>query len=132
MYDKMFKATGGARMGMRARASQNGKLARTEGGHGGAGDVGTPGDNVTKDAVKDEPMDETRSPMGATDEEVEGPASRKRRRAARADAGKDAKEQSSVAEGVEVKSEKSRVVVKKERKSGDKNCLLYTSPSPRD
>ncbi|CAM9909790.1 unnamed protein product, partial [Ascophyllum nodosum] len=32
MYDKMFKATGGARMGMRARAAQNGKLARTEGG----------------------------------------------------------------------------------------------------
>lgn len=36
MYDKMFKATGGARMGMRARASQNGKLARTEGGVDGA------------------------------------------------------------------------------------------------
>lgn len=36
MYDKMFKATGGARMGMRARASQNGKLARTEGGKDGA------------------------------------------------------------------------------------------------
>lgn len=37
MYEKMFKATGGARMGMRARASQNGKLARTEGGKDGAG-----------------------------------------------------------------------------------------------
>lgn len=37
MYGKMFKATGGARMGMRARASQNGKLARTEGGHDGVG-----------------------------------------------------------------------------------------------
>lgn len=37
MYDKMFKATGGARMGMRARASQNGKLARTEGDHNAAG-----------------------------------------------------------------------------------------------
>lgn len=43
MYDKMFKATGGARMGMRARASQNGKLARTEGGEDGAG--GAPNDS---------------------------------------------------------------------------------------
>ncbi|CAN0479264.1 unnamed protein product [Ectocarpus sp. 12 AP-2014] len=41
MYDKMFKATGGARMGMRARASQNGKLSRTEGGQDGTGG-GTP------------------------------------------------------------------------------------------
>lgn len=35
MYAKMFEATGGARMGMRARAPQNGKLARTEGGDDG-------------------------------------------------------------------------------------------------
>ncbi|CAM9614656.1 unnamed protein product [Discosporangium mesarthrocarpum] len=36
MYDQMFRATGGARMGMRARASQKGKWLRTEGGDGGA------------------------------------------------------------------------------------------------
>lgn len=41
MYDKMFKATGGARMGMRARASQNGKLARTEGDDNGSNAVPT-------------------------------------------------------------------------------------------
>ena len=29
-YDDLFKATGGARLGMRARASQNGKFLRTE------------------------------------------------------------------------------------------------------
>eukprot|EP00903_Cladosiphon_okamuranus_P008250 g7941.t1 len=46
MYDKMFKATGGARMGMRARASQNGKLARTEGCADGCADA-TPPTTVT-------------------------------------------------------------------------------------
>lgn len=30
-YDELFKATGGARLGMRARADQKGKLKRTEG-----------------------------------------------------------------------------------------------------
>ena len=133
MYDKMFKATGGARMGMRARASQNGKLARTEGGQDGAGGVCNADDNATEDAVKDEPRAARRSPFGATDEALEGPTSRKRRRAVGADAGREGKEQSSVAaaEGVTVKKEKSLraevkkektsgVEVKKEKKSGDK------------
>lgn len=31
-YEDMFKATGGIRLGMRARASQKGKWARTESG----------------------------------------------------------------------------------------------------
>ena len=31
-YDELFAATGGARLGMRARASQKGKIMRTEGG----------------------------------------------------------------------------------------------------
>lgn len=46
MYHKMFIATGGARMGMRARAAQNGKLARTEGG------VSTTGSDSTEDAAQ--------------------------------------------------------------------------------
>lgn len=129
MYDKMFKATGGARMGMRARASQNGKLARTEGGQDGAG-----GDYGTKVAVKDEPKDARRSPFETKREALEGPASRKRRRAAEAGAGEEGGEESSAVaatEGVKVKKEKilpvevkkekkSVVEVKKEKKSGDK------------
>ncbi|CAM9460556.1 unnamed protein product [Choristocarpus tenellus] len=35
MYDQMFQATGGARMGMRARASQKGKWSRTESNNAG-------------------------------------------------------------------------------------------------
>lgn len=30
-FDELFEATGGARLGMRARANQKGKIARTEG-----------------------------------------------------------------------------------------------------
>ncbi|CAN0055314.1 unnamed protein product [Laminaria digitata] len=94
MYDKMFKATGGARMGMRARASQNGKLARTEGGHDGTGD--------------DEPKDGTGSRTGAAGEALEGSTSRKRRRAA---AGADVVKKEETL-GAEVKRE--------ENTSGDK------------
>lgn len=55
MYDKMFQATGGARMGMRARASQNGKLARTEGGTDGVGGGKKHDELVATIAIKTEP-----------------------------------------------------------------------------
>lgn len=83
MYDKMFKATGGARMGMRARASQNGKLARTEGGHDGAG--GDDGGDSSKNEIVE-------GSLVAVKEEKISALSHKRKRA-RVDAEADSSEQ---------------------------------------
>eukprot|EP00752_Nemacystus_decipiens_P007417 g6631.t1 len=84
MYNKMFKATGGARMGMRARASQNGKLARTEGGKDGA------------DATP---------PTTTANQEPQNFGGHKRKRAGDADGGAPAQAPAG-AEGVVVKQEK--------------------------
>eukprot|EP00904_Undaria_pinnatifida_P001899 jgi/Undpi1/1170/HiC_scaffold_10.g04632.m1 len=129
MYNKMFKATGGARMGMRARASQNGKLARTEGGHDGAGDNGIGNAHSTEAAVKDEKK-EIVCPIGAAGGALEESSSRKRRRLVGADVGVEHSSRDGGlkgVKGVKVKKEKTSgdkgvegVEVKKEKTSGDK------------
>lgn len=95
MYEKMFKATGGARMGMRARASQNGKLARTEGGKDGAGPTPPAAAN------------------GSIENEGLALASHKRKRAGDAEG----------VAGEQWPGNADEVVVKKEKTSGEKRVV---------